>query len=247
MHDLIKARATLDESGAVVGYSRLEDNPITDTDSYKASHYLQYPDDMQSMYCYFEPRGGRYRYALLTGLQSILLQHFAVPVTMDHVREADELFTTHGEPFNRAGWERIVTHYGGRLPLRIRAVPEGLPVPVSNVLYEVELTAPDPEIAWLPGWVETKMVRVWYPTTVATRGYYIKSHLLEALQKSSDDPLGEIDYKLHCFGSRGGSSQETIRIGGFAQPICTGVARLLRSISMLMRSCADWTPSLRIA
>jgi len=69
MHDLIKARATLDESGAVVGYSRLEDNPITDTDSYKASHYLQYPDDMQSMYCYFEPRGGRYRYALLTGLQ----------------------------------------------------------------------------------------------------------------------------------------------------------------------------------
>ena len=37
------------------------DNPITMTDSYKASHWLQYPDDVTSMYSYFESRGGRYR------------------------------------------------------------------------------------------------------------------------------------------------------------------------------------------
>ncbi len=31
-------------------------NPILDTDSYKFSHYLQYPKGMQEMFSYFESR-----------------------------------------------------------------------------------------------------------------------------------------------------------------------------------------------
>ena len=201
MNKLMQDRATIDSNGHVVGYADLEDNPITDTDSYKPSHSYQDQDDIESKYYYFESRGGRYKDTQFVGLQPILLRHFAKRVTMNHVQEADEIFAEHGEPFNRAGWERIVTHHDGRMPLRIRAVPEGTVVPVSNVLYDVELTQPDPQLRWLPGWLEAKLSRTWYPSTVAARGHYIKRIILDALVKSSDDPMSEIDFKLHCFGS----------------------------------------------
>ena len=219
MNNVMTKLATIDENKRISGYAPLEDNPITDTDSYKPSHGVQYVPGMQSMYGYFESRGGRYRNTCFNGLQALMLRYLTTPVTMNHVREAEEIFEQHGEPFNRAGWERIATHYNGRLPVRIRAVPEGTVVPVSNVLFDVELTEPDPEVAWLPSWFETKLVRLWYPTTVATRGFYIKEKILEALVESADDPMAEIDHKLHCFGSRGGSSLETIAIGGFAHLI----------------------------
>ena len=41
-----------------------------------------------------------------------------------------------------AGWEYILREHGGRLPLRIKAVPEGTVLPTSNVLFTVENTDP---------------------------------------------------------------------------------------------------------
>jgi nicotinamide phosphoribosyltransferase len=196
--------------------AQLAFNPITDTDSYKASHWAQYPADVSSMYSYFESRGGRYRYTVFFGLQYYLLHYLTQQITQAHVDEAAALLEAHGEPFNRAGWEVIVREYAGRLPVRIRAVPEGTVVPTGNVLFDIELRAPDPRVFWVVSWLETMLVRVWYPCTVATLSRYCKEKILEALVESADDPVAEIPFKLHDFGSRGGSSQETVRIGGAA-------------------------------
>jgi nicotinamide phosphoribosyltransferase len=197
-------------------YTPLADNPIMDTDSYKASHWLQYPPDVTSMYSYFESRGGRYRDTVFFGLQYYLLEHLSRPVTTKDVDEASTFFAAHGEPFNREGWDHLVTAYGGRFPVRIRAVPEGSVVPSGNVLFDIELILPDPKIFWIVSWLETLLVRVWYPTTVASRSYYCKRVILESLIETSDDPMGEIGSKLHDFGSRGVSSRESARIGGAA-------------------------------
>jgi nicotinamide phosphoribosyltransferase len=194
----------------------LRDNLVTMTDSYKASHWLQYPPDVTSMYSYFESRGGRYRETVFFGLQYYLLRYLSQPVTAADVAEAAAFFAAHGEPFNREGWDYLVERYGGSLPVRIRAVPEGMVVPTGNVLFDIELTEPDPRVFWLVSWLETMLVQVWYPTTVASLSYYCKRTILEALEQTADDPLGEIGFKLHDFGARGGSSQETIRIGGAA-------------------------------
>ena len=70
----------------------LTDNPITDTDSYKASHWLQYPPDVSSMYSYFESRGGRYPETVFFGLQYYLLEYLTRPVTHAHIAEADSFF-----------------------------------------------------------------------------------------------------------------------------------------------------------
>jgi len=191
-------------------------NPIMRTDSYKASHWLQYPPDVSSMYSYFESRGGRYHSTVFFGLQYYLHAYLTEKITHEHVAEAAAFFEAHGEPFNREGWEYLVTEYDGHFPVRIRAVPEGTVVPVSNVLFDIKLTTPDPKVFWVVSWLETLLVQVWYPTTVATVSHFCKRSILEALEISSDNPTGEIGFKLHDFGARGVSSPESARIGGAA-------------------------------
>lgn len=190
-------------------------NFILDTDSYKASHYLQYPKNTSSMFSYIESRGGMYPATIFFGLQYYLKEYLTHRVTIEEVEEAKEFFAAHGEPFNYDGWMYVAKELKGKIPVRIRAVPEGTLVPTHNILVSVEST--DPKAFWMVSWLETAIMRyVWYPTTVATRSYTIKNIILEALEKSSDDPKAEINFKLHDFGSRGVSSQESAMIGGAA-------------------------------
>ena len=196
-----------------------EINRIIDTDSYKASHWLQYPPNTTRAFFYLESRGSdrNWNDTVFFGLQYILKRYFASPFTQEMVEEAREVITAHGLPFNYAGWSRLVEKHEGRLPLRIRAVPEGSIVPLHNVLMTVETT--DAEFAWLASWFETQLMRIWYAITVATQSYQIKKDVYKYLIESSDDPDGEILYKVHDFGARGVSSQETAAIGGAAHLI----------------------------
>ena len=189
-------------------------NPILNTDSYKTSHFLQYPPGTTHVFSYVESRGGLYPRTLFFGLQAILKQELLGPITHTHIAEARELLAAHGEPFNEAGWTRLVEKHAGRLPLEIRAAPEGLVVPVHNALMSIVNT--DPEFFWLTSYVETALLRVWYPTTVATISWHVRQMIAEALEKTADDPAAELPFKLHDFGARGVSSPESAARGGLA-------------------------------
>jgi nicotinamide phosphoribosyltransferase len=191
-----------------------EDSYLFDTDSYKVSHYLQYPPGTVSMFSYIESRGGEYPATVFFGLQYYLKRYLTHRVSMAEVEEAKAFFEVHGEPFNYEGWKYIATELKGKLPVRIRAVREGTVVPTHNILVSIEST--DPKVFWVVSWIETMLLRVWYPINVATRSYTIRQIILEALKLSADDPEAEINFKLHDFGSRGVSSQESARIGGAA-------------------------------
>ena len=54
------------------------------------------------------------------------------------------------------------------------------------------------------------------PITVATQSYQIKRDVYKFLQETADDADAEIAFKVHDFGARGVSSQETAAIGGAA-------------------------------
>lgn len=187
---------------------------LFDTDSYKVSHYLQYPPGTTSMFSYIESRGGDYNETVFFGLQYYLKEYLTHRVTVEEVEKAKELYAVHGEPFNYEGWMYIATELEGKLPVRIRAVPEGTVLANSNIMVSIEST--DPKVFWVVSWLETMLLRVWYPITVATRSRHIKGIIMDALEKSSDDPQSEISFKLHDFGSRGVSSQESAMIGGAA-------------------------------
>lgn len=194
-------------------------NLILDIDSYKASHFNQYPINTQQLSSYIEARGGMFSHNVFFGLQRYLKQYLATQITQQDINQAQEFFAAHGLPFNKQGWQYILEKHNGFLPIQISAVAEGSLVPISNVL--VQVTNTDPNCYWLVNYLETALLRAtWYPTTVATLSFAIKQVLRKFLEMSSDLTGKEfedhLDFKLHDFGSRGASSRETSAIGGLA-------------------------------
>jgi len=191
-------------------------NIILMSDSYKVSHWKQYPPHTSSVYSYYESRGGEFDTTTFFGLQYIIKEHLAGKrVTFADIDAAEKFCEDHfgsTELFNRAGWERIAYVHHGLLPIRIKAVPEGTRVPTGNVLMTVENT--DPQSFWLTNFLETLLCQVWYPSTVATLSGAARAMILDSLEKTGD-PAG-IDFKLHDFGFRGVSSVESAGIGGGA-------------------------------
>jgi nicotinamide phosphoribosyltransferase len=190
------------------------DNLLLDTDSYKASHWLQYPPGTDATFFYVESRGGIYDRTVFFGLQAIVREYLSRPVTHADVDQARDLFAAHGEPFNEEGWRYIVNTHRGLLPLRIRAVAEGAVVPTHNALMTVEST--DPKAFWVPSYLETMLLRIWYPVTVATISWHARQTIRQFLERTSDDVEGQLPFKLHDFGARGVSSLESSAIGGAA-------------------------------
>jgi len=189
-------------------------NMILNTDSYKVSHFAQYPEGTTNVFSYIESRGGEYDHTLFFGLQAFIKEYLLKPITYEDIAEAKEVYALHGVPFNEAGWKHILLQHNGFLPIKIKAVREGTIVPTHNVLVTVENT--DPEVPWLTSYVETALLRaVWYPTTVATISHSIRQIIKERLDTSANN-LDGLDFKLHDFGARGVSSLESAAIGGAA-------------------------------
>lgn len=191
-------------------------NILLMTDSYKLSQWKQYPPNTEVVYSYFESRGGKFPKTLFFGLQYFLKKYLeGYIVTKEKIEEAEAFAKAHfgrDDCFNRKGWDYILAVYGGKLPISIKAVPEGTLVDNHNVLMTIENT--DPKCWWLTNYLETLLVQTWYPSTVATQSHYMKETLLYYLEKTGDPSL--IDFKLHDFGFRGSTSVESAGIGGAA-------------------------------
>ena len=194
-------------------YTSNLNNLILNSDSYKTSHWVQYPAGSEYLSSYIEARGGDYD-VVFFGLQAFIKEYLSTPITHQDIDEAETMIQAHGLTFNRAGWERLVDKHHGFLPLRIEAIPEGSIVPVSNVVCQVVNT--DPEFYWLPSYIETALLRaIWYPSTVASVSHYCKNIIRNALEKSADN-ADSLVFRLHDFGSRGASSHETVALGSLA-------------------------------
>ena len=191
-------------------------NIILATDSYKHSHFLQYPPDAAVISAYAEARINSFSDNLVfVGLQPYLIDLLGKPISATDIDEGEAICSAHGVPFNRAGWDAILTDHGGYLPIEIKALPEGMVVPCGVPLVQVENT--DPRMPWLSTFVETALLRaIWYPTTVATLSWKCKAIIRAGLEKSSDDVAGQLPFKLHDFGARGVSSGESAALGGLA-------------------------------
>jgi nicotinamide phosphoribosyltransferase len=155
------------------------------------------------------------------GLQAMLMGYLeGQVVTKDDITYAEAWAKKHfgrDDCFNKHGWELVLAKHGGTLPVEIKAVPEGMIVPNRNVLMTVETT--DPDIPWLNNWLETFLVQVWYPCTVATLSRQVRKIILKYLEETGDPSL--LDFKLHDFGFRGSTCIEAAGLGGMAH-LATG-------------------------
>jgi nicotinamide phosphoribosyltransferase len=202
--------------------SNFKINPLLNADSYKHSHFLQYPKGTTGLYSYVEARkdnsGFGIKNSTFFGLQGYIKDYLLNAITAEHVEYAMKVNSIHGEPFAKKEFDRLVKVHGGHAPMVIRAVPEGLQVPMSNILVDVMST--DEEMPWIGSFFETQILRAaWFGTTVASISRHCKEIIFKYLVDTCDKPLDEMPFKLHDFGARGASSTETSAIAGAAHLI----------------------------
>jgi len=223
-----------------------KDNIILLSDSYKISHWKQYPKGTEYVYSYFESRGcdrEGWDSVCFFGLQYFLKRYLlGTVVTREKIEEAEKIYAVHfGDGINenktmffKEGWEYILEKHGGKLPVHIKAVPEGMVIPNKTVLFTMVNT--DPKCYWLTNFLETLLVQVWYPMTVCTNSRYQKISIHRYLEETGNEdwgiPGGTV-FKLHDFGFRGVSSVESAAIGG-----CGHLANFLGTDTVAAMVCA---------
>ena len=195
----------------------IENNICLLTDSYKLTHHYLYPKGTERIYSYLESRtGAEFNKTIFYGLQYILKKYLAGNVVTDEkVLEAEKIVDAHIAPgiFNTDDWMYIAKELNGKLPVEIKAVPEGTPVNVGNALMTIENT--DKHAYWLPNYLESLLLQVWYPSTIATLSAEVKklcNFYLDVTGSCKDN----LNFMLHDFGYRGASSTESSRLAGSA-------------------------------
>jgi len=189
-------------------------NLINLSDSYKFSHFDQYPKGTETIHSYLMSRGGEYDKIVMHGLPYVLKEYLN-DYFLDYgkIGQYESLAKKHGVPFNKDGWEYILTKYRGKLPIEIKALPEGAIAKPNQPLLTIENT--DPNCAWLVGYLETLLLKIWYPITIASKSLAVREMLEHHWQKTVGDISG-VDFAFHNFGDRGSSSVESAAIGGVA-------------------------------
>jgi nicotinamide phosphoribosyltransferase len=203
--------------------SGLEPNLIMLADAYKYGHCVNYPDKLTKLMSYLESRGGKFQETVMFGLQYILKKYLTGQVlSEDMINEADQKLNGEGGVFQtpvfpKQDWLDLLEAHGGTIPVEIRAVAEGEVIPVKNVLMVIESI--DERFPWVTNFLETLLLQVWYPITVATLSREVKKIVVEYLTKTGakkeDIPM-MVQFILNDFGFRGVSSVESAGIGGGA-------------------------------
>lgn len=195
----------------------MKKNIILNTDSYKQTHWKMELPGTEKTYSYFESRvGALYNKTAFFGLQYFLQEYLeGVVVTRDMIEEAQFICKSHfgQDLFNRPMWQRIVDVYGGKLPIRIRAVKEGSAVDVGNVLLTVENTDPQYNIASLTNHLETVLSNLWGPCTTGSLSREVKILCSHYLKETGGNP-DAVNFMLHDFGQRGVAAPEVAAING---------------------------------
>ncbi|MEZ2336918.1 nicotinate phosphoribosyltransferase [Mucilaginibacter sp. RCC_168] len=198
------------------------ENLILLADAYKYAHHKFYYPGTTQIYSYLESRGGWFDETIFFGLQYFLKEYVqGQAFTQQDINEAEGFLQQvfgRNDVFNRAKFQYILDKYNGQLPIKIKAVAEGTAVPTGNVLMTIENT--DPECYWLTNFLETLLMQVWYPCTVATLSNQIRKVITQYYRETATDGAeAGIDFVLNDFGFRGVSSVESAKLGGAAHLI----------------------------
>jgi len=195
------------------------ENLILLADAYKYAHHKLYYPGTTQIYSYLESRGGIFTETVFFGLQYFLKEYLqGQAFTQQDLDEAEGFLLQvfgRNDVFDKSKFQYILDKYNGHLPVRIKAIPEGTNVSTSNVLMTIENT--DPECYWLTNFLETLLMQVWYPCTVATLSNQVKKVVKQYyVETATPGSEAGIDFVLNDFGFRGVSSVESAKLGGAA-------------------------------
>lgn len=185
--------------------------PFLLTDFYKIGHREQYPDGTQTVYSTWTPRTSR-----VQGVKHVVAFGFQGFIKKYMIDFFNDNFFNRPKAEVIAEYTRIIKntlgiaqphtqhledlHDLGYLPIRIKAVPEGLKVPIRVPMLTIENT--DDRFFWLTNFFETLMsAELWGPSTSATTANEYH-RILDYYAELTGDP-GFVQFQGHDFSMRG--------------------------------------------
>jgi nicotinamide phosphoribosyltransferase len=192
-------------------------NPLLALDCYKLGHGMQYAPGTTKVYSYLTARSDKqFDRSVFYGLQYYLKEYFTIKL---EPWMGEELIEHYGLilgpcPEQMASKIRALCQLG-YYPLEIKAVEEGTVMPVRNVLMTITNTHPD--FYWVVGFVESLILKAWYPITVASCCYDYRRIVEQYYKETVDENMYFLkDFTVHDFGYRGDSSEEGAALSGVA-------------------------------
>ena len=190
-------------------------------DSYKASHYLMYPQ-CELMVCYGEFRSGYLKdktdtRLIVFGINYLLDNYLNIQWTYNDLYKIELFYSTHNIgntqfPFPKELFIDFINNNNGYFPVTIEALDDGTVVNAKVPVYQIYARQ---KYSQLITFLETIMTQMWYPSTVATLSRRCKDIIHDGFIRSVDESSYTLlDSRLHDFGFRGCTCVEQSIIGG---------------------------------
>jgi len=198
-------------------------NPLLFTDGYKLDHRRQYPEQTTLVYSNWTPRKSRINEIdeiVFFGLQYFIKKYlikdfqenfFSQPKATVCKKYNQRINNYLGE--NSVGIKHIeALHDLGYLPIVIKALPEGVSVPVRVPMFTMYNTLPG--FFWLTNYFETLLsTTIWLPCTSATIAKQFRMVLDKYANETSSNPAF-VDWQGHDFSMRGMAGLEAALMSG---------------------------------
>jgi len=190
-------------------------NILLSTDVYKMGHMEQFAPGTTKIYSNIVARSEKKYHGVLNfGTQYYLMEYLSRGVTP---RDTEEFLDLRKDilgatPEGVAQKMRALAKLG-YVPLRIKAAPEGYTYPIQAPLLTAVNTLP--EFAWVTGFFESLLLKIWNTCTVATYSKKLKT-LMQIYADVTCENRDFVPFQVHDFGYRGCSSEETAALSGMS-------------------------------
>lgn len=192
-------------------------------DFYKTSHYLQYPEGTEIIYSTFTPRSNQYaphiKRAVSFGIQAFIIKYLIHYFNDNFFNRSQQEVVSEYTQFiekmlkiKTSGDHIVKLHKLGYLPIKIKAIPEGMSVAIKVPILTIENTHND--FFWLTNYLETLInMSLWQPITSASIALTYRLTLMQFAERTCDD-FSHIPFQAHDFSMRGMSSLESAETSG---------------------------------
>jgi nicotinamide phosphoribosyltransferase len=197
-------------------------NPLNLTDGYKVGHKAMLAPNTDYLYGTWIPRSTKYApkgvTKILSAGQQLCWMHlndefeeyfFKQPIDVAK-KFASDMGKYLGLPYDGQHFEEL--HKLGYLPIRVKALPEGIETS-PNIPHQTFVNT-KPGFAWLTLYLETPVSNLsWKTSTNATTALQYRRNTTEWVMKTDSDNAWFIDYACHDFAARGLDPFTTISSG----------------------------------
>ncbi len=199
-------------------------NGLLLTDGYKTGHHQQYPKGTEEVYSNWTPRSNKYAPKGCDKVVSFGQQYvfqwlhdyfnanfFSKPKEEVCNEIKEELSLYLGTAYDVTHYEKL--HDLQYLPIKVKALPEGVEVPARVPMVTVVNT--DAEFYWITNFLETILsTMLWQPMTSASIALRYKRIFKHWALLTDKDNVAFIDFQGHDFSMRGmGGLQSAVSSG----------------------------------